>query len=325
MQQNAMHRYQAFGLEIRSEVPLPGLPHATAVGSDDPSGGTASARVEVCYGAVPYSPGERPPPHPLVVNRDGDVIFYWNIVGAVRIQGGTRITVDALPSRGEDAIGQAVQGVGLGTLLYQRGVFTLHASAVSIEGAVAGFIGVKGAGKSTTAAALHARGHPLVTDDILAVEMLDDRSRARVLTGTVALKLWPEAAAASLGDDPTDLDEVYRNSIKRHRPTIPAPTGAPLALACIYLLDFADSDQPRFRVEALPPQLGCLHYIQHSYAQRMLGQQALHGEHLQQCARLARIVPVRHLTRRRELDALDGLARKIERDVLQLWREPLHE
>ena len=54
-----------------------------------------------------------------------------------------------------------------GALALQRGLLPLHASAVGRGRTVHAFTGPPGAGKSTLAAALAARGYPLFTDDML--------------------------------------------------------------------------------------------------------------------------------------------------------------
>ena len=52
-------------------------------------------------------------------------------------------------------------------LLAHEGNTILHASAVAIDGRAIAFAGETGMGKSTLAASLHARGHPVLSDDSL--------------------------------------------------------------------------------------------------------------------------------------------------------------
>ena len=75
----------------------------------------------------------------------------------------------------------------------------LHASAVSRGAAVLALVGPAGAGKSTTTAALCQRGWSLVCDDCLALEVADDH--IMVHPGYPSVRLWPDSAAALLGDD----------------------------------------------------------------------------------------------------------------------------
>lgn len=83
-----------------------------------------------------------------------------------------------------------------------NGFLLLHASAVMIDGRAIAFTGAPGAGKSTTAAALQARGYPIVADDTLVLDMSGER--AMCLPGHKRLKLWPDALALT-GMAPRDL------------------------------------------------------------------------------------------------------------------------
>jgi hypothetical protein len=82
-------------------------------------------------------------------------------------------------------------GVCLGTLLVQRGFLVLHGSVVEIDGEAVAFLGNKRAGKSTSSAALLARGHRFLVDDIVAVQFED--GRPMVTPAFPMFKLDPEA------------------------------------------------------------------------------------------------------------------------------------
>src|SRR5215510_15668776 len=56
------------------------------------------------------------------------------------------------------------------TLCHQRGLLPLHASAILTDGRITAFAGRSGAGKSTTAALMHALNYQLFADDILAID-----------------------------------------------------------------------------------------------------------------------------------------------------------
>lgn len=89
-------------------------------------------------------------------------------------------------------------GPVLSWVLRSRGVLSLHASAVVIDGRAMAFCGPHGAGKSTIAAALSARGFPLLTDDVLALA-----ERDRVVTAWPAfaqVRLWNDSARLLVGD-----------------------------------------------------------------------------------------------------------------------------
>ena len=54
--------------------------------------------------------------------------------------------------------------------LLSLGYEPLHATAVVVDGEAVAFLGDCGYGKSTLGAAFLARGFPLLTDDVLALE-----------------------------------------------------------------------------------------------------------------------------------------------------------
>ncbi len=54
----------------------------------------------------------------------------------------------------------------MGTALRLQGKICLHSSVIAVGEYALAIIGAKGAGKSTTAAALAKRGYPILADDI---------------------------------------------------------------------------------------------------------------------------------------------------------------
>jgi hypothetical protein len=201
-------------------------------------------------------------------------------------------------------------GPVMGTLLRQRGNLVLHASSVAIDGRAVAFIGHKGFGKSTTAASLQARGHPLVADDVLPVTV---NGSATVWPGYPQLKLWPEAAKAALGDGPERLQNLHDRVSKKGRTAQGAAPDVPLPLEAVYVLDRGETLQVTKRSKTD----GFLELLRHTYAAEQLhdGDDAAAADRLKQYTALAETVAVRTLTRPRDLSSLDALARLIERDV----------
>ena len=85
-------------------------------------------------------------------------------------------------------------GLVWGVLALQRGLLPLHASAVGRGRTVHAFTGPPGAGKSTLAAALAARGYPLFTDDMLILDPASFGTQAKCYRAKADLKLWPDAS-----------------------------------------------------------------------------------------------------------------------------------
>jgi hypothetical protein len=222
------------------------------------------------------------------------------------VRGGREIIVDTAPGADERLLSFTILGIALGILLHQRGVLTLHGSAVAIDGEAIAFLGAKGAGKSAIAAALEARGYPVVADDVAALDV-HAAGGPLVLPGVPQLKLWPDVAAL-LGHEPDMLPRIHPLLEKLARLNDHELPQVSLPLQCIYVL----ADGARTEAETLKPQESFREMIRHSYALRFLGAAGANATHFQQCARLARSAPVRRLTRPRSLSALGDVVRLVE-------------
>ncbi len=88
-------------------------------------------------------------------------------------------------------------GPVLGFVLRLKGALALHASAVQIDDSALLIVGPHGAGKSTTAAALGARGFAVITDDVLHARRSAHEWLAEPFVGS--LRLWESGAALALG------------------------------------------------------------------------------------------------------------------------------
>src|SRR5690606_16473868 len=95
-------------------------------------------------------------------------------------------------------IGLPLFGPVMACLLHRQGLLVLHGSAVVIDGEAHAFLGDKGSGKSTTAAALIAAGLPLVADDVVALDRLED-GRLAVRAAFPAMKLDARMMAGFAG------------------------------------------------------------------------------------------------------------------------------
>lgn len=88
-------------------------------------------------------------------------------------------------------------GPVLGVVLRLRGIFPLHASAVSIGDQAIALVGPAGAGKSTTAAAFARCGYRVISDDVVVLRQ--EGSRFGILPGYPRVNLWAESVHAIFG------------------------------------------------------------------------------------------------------------------------------
>jgi hypothetical protein len=179
--------YSAYGLAIHSTLPLPELTATAETGPD----------VVIRSGKVVLDSAEADPSASHFHIAVGEALFHWDGVGSFLVRHGREIVVDPCAEVEERLLRRPLLGVVLGALLCQRGKLVLHGSTVSANGSAIVFLGSKGAGKSTMAAAFYAQGYRLVTDDVAALDV-DGQADPMVLPAFPQLNLWPDAVAASL-------------------------------------------------------------------------------------------------------------------------------
>src|SRR5512146_730334 len=110
---------------------------------------------------------------------------------------GRRMWLAWPPGVSIDDIAISLLGPLFGLFLRLRGMVCLHASAVRIGEVAVAFVGEPEAGKSTTAAALSRRGHLVLSDDLVTLDL--SGGEYLVHPGYPHLRLCPDAAAALYG------------------------------------------------------------------------------------------------------------------------------
>jgi hypothetical protein len=306
---SALYRYTAYGLTIDSDVPLPELLPVEARSARNPVPALSrhDHNVEIRLGRVDRSSAHTPLGGNVQWARPRDICLHYPEVGSYHIVDGRRITIDLTPDADDRAVRLYLLGPVLGILLHQRDLLVIHASAVSVDGRVAVFAAEKGEGKSTLAAAMHARGHKLVTDDLLPVDLTDPNCLL-VQPGFPQLKLMPEAAA-QLTDDPESLPRLHPDYDKRATP-VSDLVNEQLPLSRIFILETADDDA----IETIAPQQRFIELVRHSYLAVLLGATGEGAHHFRQVVTLAAHVPVLKLKRRRSLEALAHHVTMIENE-----------
>ena len=295
-----MFSYVAYGLGIQSYLVLPEL-----------SLQEVAADVQVRLGAVDQNGLE-------VVDQDHcfratgqEACHFFRGVGAFLARRGREVIVDPLPDADERVVRLSILGPAMALILHQRGRLILHASAVGIAGEAVAFLGGPGWGKSTTAAALYARGHDMLTDDVLAIDM--ESSGYPVIPSFPQFKLWPESATA-LGEQPETLPLLHPELSKRARRVTQRFADAPCPIASLYVL----AEAPSLHMEPLQPQEALHVLMRHWYGARFgagLLRTSDMAAHFRQCANLVHRVRVCRLARPSCLAALPELARFVEADL----------
>ncbi|MGH9962352.1 MAG: hypothetical protein ACREBC_35420, partial [Pyrinomonadaceae bacterium] len=295
-----MYSYWAYDLRIISDLQLPELIGSAELRPD----------VTIKFGTVEHKPEAVDYEGTFRYHINGaEAYFFWDKVASFRVRDGNEVTIELRSGVEEELVRLLLLGAVFSVLLYQRGLLALHASAIAINDCAVAFMGGKGWGKSTLAATLHARGHYLLADDLVALKF-DDRENPLVLSGFPQIKLWPDAIA-SLGEDPETLPRVASRYDKRARRSTERFSQRRFPLKGIYVL--AEGAIP----ECIPtqPQEAITQLIANSHIARF-GKQVLKGIdaslHLHQCVDLARAVPVYRLKRPLDLSHVASVAKIVE-------------
>ncbi|NJS14165.1 MAG: serine kinase [Sphingopyxis sp.] len=299
-----MYRYHAFGLLIASEWPLPELPPASSCQADIPDLSIKLADIR-----DPFPAKDAPPEFdyddPL------GTTMVWPFVGAFRISNPGLIEIQPAPGAEPDYIAFPLLGPVMGWLLHVRGRLVLHGSALSWRGKTIGFLGDKMAGKSTTAGAFLANGGSLLTDDLL-VFACDGPGSPTVLPAFAQLKLSDESAEAICLADGEALPLVMEGFPKRqHRLSKLAPP--PDRIDALFVLDRRTGDCV---VDWLPQPDALTKLLRFSYNVRFANAPLAmqnRKRHFEQCAAMARFIPVGILSVPDDLTRLDEVTEFVAR------------
>jgi hypothetical protein len=122
-----------------------------------------------------------------------------------------------------------------------QGELIIHASAVAIDGSVAGFVGPTGRGKSTLAAAFARAGNPFLSDDGLCLTAVDGRYLAS--PNRPSFRLWLDSRAAVVDGVALPAEQEDAKSRVEAGAQLPFQAEA-LPLGAIYFLGEGNSAEP---------------------------------------------------------------------------------
>jgi hypothetical protein len=305
----------AFGLRLASNVAVPGL---NLVFIDQP------AQVSFTLGHLPSTARAE---EELFLrseeDRDGEAnLRVWRSSldrhYRLRYQDGTEFVV----SREGDAVwgiwpedttledtATYLLGPIMGLVLRLRGTVCLHAGAVEIDGSLAVFAGIAGAGKSSLSATFALAGYPVSGDDVLPIIKCGQEFLACAAYSRI--RLWPDSARALVGSEenlprltPTwdkrflSLDGNGRILIKGYQP-----------IRAIYVLARSEEET---RLDRLGARDSLLTLVSNTYANYLLDSE-MRTEELMFLSGLVGRVPVFLLSLRRDLGLLQRNAEQIAR------------
>jgi hypothetical protein len=294
--------YRAFGLKLRSTIPLPELI------ADDTSG---DPDAQIVFGSVPPDL----PRASLVRGRfqaaAGSLLLRIEGVARYLVSDGRRIVVEPDARAPDDDVRLFLLGSALGALLHQRHDLVLHGSAINASGHGVLFLGTSGSGKSTAALAFRQRGYPMLSDD-LSVVRAGAGDRMEVQPGYPQAKLWLDSLA-SLNIAGDDLRRIRRSMEKRALPLDVSFFPSALPVARIYVLRPDDRDD--IHLDQLAGSRRFATLKTHTYRLRFLAGSGSTAEHFRSAVQLAQQAPIAIVSRPRALARLTELVDRLEADI----------
>ena len=290
------HFYRYSGMLIGSQMELPEwVPFAV-----DPAD-----EVDICLAIDPNLPG---PAHDDGASHwDGETLsFTIDDVGRWSVGAGTTIRIARFPGASDAAIRAFTLGSAWAAIGYQRGWAMLHGSCVEIGNKAVLFCGAQEQGKSTMAAALIARGHRLLVDDLARVERSEDV--AQIYPSAPRLKLWRDTIDqldwnGNIVAQDDFRDEKFHLSVPSRGPVGPAALGA------IVLLEWGEehSLSPVTGSAAVQAVLKAA-----TYRSEMLTAMGSHASQAAKIAEVIAMVPVLKLVRPRDLNLISESCNLVE-------------
>ena len=295
-----MPSYSVYGLRLDSNLPIGGLPPAHP--------GAGSTDIQIHFGSLPRRLAEVGGSTDWHESRDatGEPFLQIQRVATgdlwLRYADGTQFLIDASARSvfaewpAEFSIDDAIVyllGPVLGIILRLRGRTCLHASVVAAGERALGFVGPPGAGKSTIAAAFARAGHPVLSDDVLALAQRGNHFW--VESGPARVRLWPPSVEGLYGSAEA-LPRLVRGWEKRYVDLAAenAFSDQALELGAIYAIGERQSDSAEITIEPVSRRVALLSLIANSYTGHLPGASE-RREEFELFNRLASDVPVRRL------------------------------
>lgn len=287
-------QYFAYGLHIESDIDCPELPpDRQARGNPDvaihlkPPLNDISKSLEDGYYEV------RPDVFRLAIAGVGQYV----------VEHGSRISIEPLAGASTDEIRLFLLGSAMGALLYQRGMFPLHGSAIETRWGAMILVGGQGIGKSTLAAEFHRRKYRLLSDDVCALAASEDG--LQVLPALAHFRLCADAYER-LGTPDGARFNVDKFVVPMNEGYCPDPT----ALRAIHVLVEHESELPEFEVLRGFDRIQRL--LENLYRPQYLKGQNTQGDLMRMAAQIAEKTTIAQVSRRRDPAMIERLVDFLE-------------
>ena len=265
--------------------------------------------IDVRVGATPEHLDGGELLRPWLEVADGRALVSFPGIGRILVSDGDSVVVSVDPDAEDDAGTPSwiLQGWATTIAALQRGLLSLHAAALDVDGRTVALAGRRRAGKSTTAMALRRAGHRLLVDDVTLVDLAE--APPRILPFQRNVHLLRDAAEA------VGVDFDAMGKLAGGRPKAAFLDEAPPT--ALRVLDLIVELRPRPDVESVDVQpvrgaerFAVLqhHTLRDGIAPRVLGRE----RYFDLLSRLASAVPMVRITRPAAEWSLDDVVAAIE-------------
>jgi hypothetical protein len=292
--------YEVFGLQVSSELELPEL-----------ASGTGPADV-----LIRCAPAPAPLVEPVV-----ESILYQAAPGRFRLEipgvatylatEGRDVVVAPAPGVAANEVRLFLYGSVMGAVLQQRGILTLHASAVTDGERAILFAGTSGRGKSTLAAAFLDGGYRLLSDDVVAIRV-DAETGAVAAPAYPEIKLWADALER-LDIDAEGLSRVRAELDKSYVPARERFAAEAAPISHVYVLQVHNRGDVVLTPVTGRQKVGFL--VRNTYRRQFLDGLGGKEAHFEGCLALGRQARVVSVARPRADFRIDELRQQIEADL----------
>lgn len=292
-----MFKYKAFGLNIHSEIVLPEL---AIDKSDKPD-------LIIHFGNFDIPSGESIREGENFRATEDSIYRFWDEIGKFKVSNGNEIIIKPAEDVNEVVLRSFILGTVIATLLYQRGLFVIHSSAVNVNGNVIAFLGNKGYGKSTTAMTFYREGYPIIADDYIAIDPENDIPL--VYPGFPSLRL----SYKSRGHGNFSLKRVHYKDQEIDKIHVSADSNFSLKeipLKKLYVLKRGEN----LRISDFKPQEALMKLVENTFGITRF-KNADFVDNLNQCASLLKHVDISLLEIPESLDEMHKVVELVEKDL----------
>jgi len=233
---------------------------------------------------------------------------------------GRRVQGRPLQKASLEAFQTYLLGQVLSHAMLRRGIESIHATALTVNGEAFALLGDCGYGKSTLAAACVKAGHRVLTDDLLIAK--EHGGRFLAYPGPPRLKLFPRIARRLLGRQAlgTPMNNLTRKLV--------IPLGerqacrAPVPLRAWYVLRPPNqrSAPKGVSIRTLTPRQALISLVANTFNCTVRDSDRLGGQ-LTHAAGIASRIPIKSLSYPRELSRLAEVVERIGADLDRSSRE----